>query len=228
MRACTTTTAFVVGILALGLAASAQQPRPDGAADRSPPSADAPGRRGRARSDDAGPPQPAAAPKSPQRARSGSPDQPNFMPPPGAFGGGFGEGGYGGFSGMRGGYGRGWAPQGLGGPGLLGEPPADDPEMQDLMKQDANLDRQAHEMAAQMREVRGAYGEDRTKLKAQLADLVKKHFDVRQKRRELQLKRMEDELKRLREAIAKRDDSRDSIIENRVKELVGEPRDLDF
>ena len=57
---------------------------------------------------------------------------------------------------------------------------------------------------------------------------MNKHFDVRQKRRELQLKRMEDELQRLREAITSRNKSRESIVTNHMKELVGEERDLEF
>jgi hypothetical protein len=136
----------------------------------------------------------------------------------GGFGGGMrGSGGFGGgMGGMRGGYGS---------YGSGGEGPPDDPEMRDLMKQDADLDRQTHETAVRMREARG---EDRAKLKSQLADMVNKHFDIRQKRRELQLKRMEEELQRLRDAIAKRNTSRDSIVENHLRELTGEPRDLDF
>ena len=100
-----------------------------------------------------------------------------------------------------------------------------DPEMNELMKQDVDLDRQAHELAASAREARG---EERNKLKSQLAELVNKHFDVRQKRRELSLKRMEEELQRLRDAIASRNKSRESIVDNHVKELVGDPRDLEF
>ena len=39
---------------------------------------------------------------------------------------------------------------------------------------------------------------------------------------------MEEEIKRLRDAITDRNKSRDSIVDNRVRELTGEPRDLDF
>ena len=115
------------------------------------------------------------------------------------------------------------------GPGMFGggygAMPPDDPEMRALNEHDAELDQQAHEMAARLREARG---EERPRLKMQLTELVNRQFDVRQKRRELQLKRMEEELKRLRETIAKRNDSRDSIVENHIREMIGEPRDLDF
>jgi len=68
----------------------------------------------------------------------------------------------------------------------------------------------------------------RANLRTQLAEVVNKHFDVRQKRRELQLKRMEEELKRLQEAITDRNKSRESIVSKRMLELVGDPKDLDF
>ena len=37
---------------------------------------------------------------------------------------------------------------------------------------------------------------------------------------------MEEELKRLRDAIAKRNDSRDTIVDIHIREMVGEPRDF--
>jgi hypothetical protein len=101
----------------------------------------------------------------------------------------------------------------------------DDPEMRELVEQDTVLDRQTHEMAAKLREVRG---DERERMKRQIAEMVGKHFEIRQKRRELQLKRMDEEIHRLREAIAKRNDARQTIVETRVRELTGEPRDLDF
>ncbi|HEY2413753.1 MAG TPA: hypothetical protein VGI40_15995 [Pirellulaceae bacterium] len=110
-------------------------------------------------------------------------------------------------------------------PGPFGEPPPDDPEMRDLMRQDAEMDRKTHELAMRIRESRG---DERAKLKSELSELVNNHFDVRQKRRELQLKRMEDELQRLREAISSRNKSRESIVTNHMKELIGEERDLEF
>ena len=108
--------------------------------------------------------------------------------------------------------------------GPFGEP-HDDPEMRDLMKQDAELEHQSFQMAQRIRE---ASGDERQRIRESLGDVVSKHFDVRQKRRELQIKRMEEELKRLRDEIAKRNDARKAIIDNRFRELTGESRDLDF
>jgi hypothetical protein len=131
--------------------------------------------------------------------------------------------GYGGFGGgMRGGGFPGGMP---GGANPFGEPPHDDPEMRELIKQDAELEQQSVQMAHRVRE---ATGEERQKLRDSLADVVVKHFEVRQKRRELQIKRMEDELKRLRDEIAKRNDARKTIIDNRLREMTGDPRELDF
>jgi septum formation topological specificity factor MinE len=106
-----------------------------------------------------------------------------------------------------------------------GSPEPEDPEMRDLMRKDSEMERQTMELAAQ---IRRAKPEEREKLKKDISELVAKHFEVRQERRKLQLKRMEEELKRLREAITKRDDSSDSIVKNRIAELIGEPRELDF
>ena len=75
------------------------------------------------------------------------------------------------------------------------------------MKQDADLDRQANDLANR---VRRASGPEREKLKSELSDLVNKHFDARQKRRDLQLKRLQEDLERLQSAISKRNASRPS------------------
>jgi len=106
-----------------------------------------------------------------------------------------------------------------------GSPEPDDPEMRDLIRKDSEMERQTMDLAEQYRR---ASGEQRDKLKKDISELVARHFDVRQERRKLQLKRLEEELKRLRDAITKRDDSSDSIVKNRISELIGDPRELDF
>ena len=130
---------------------------------------------------------------------------------------------------MPGGFMRGGAMPGIAGmpgmPGAYGEQPPDDPEMREILRQDMEMEHKTHELAMRIRESRG---DERTKQKSELTELVNKHFDVRQKRRELQLKRMEDELQRLREAISSRNKSRESIVTNHMKELIGEERDLEF
>jgi len=220
---------FLAGTLLLALASYAQAPPRDKGPDRPP--ADLPPRlRNSPAPDDEGPRPPGKGP----RARQDAPRDVNPDGGPRGFGGGFGgAGGGGGFGGGFGGRGGSrFVPQV--GPGLMpggpmmggyGMQPPDDPEMRELIEQDAQFDQQVGELASRVREARG---DERTKLKKQLTDVANKHFDVRQKRRELQLKRMEEELKRLRDEIAKRNESRDSIVENHIREMIGEPRDLDF
>src|SRR5205823_9306401 len=91
------------------------------------------------------------------------PGQPNYMRPggppmQGGYGGGFGGG-------MRGGGGM--MPGMPGGPGPFGEPSPDDPEMRELMKQDAELEQQSHQMAQRVRE---AGGEEKQRVRDSLAD----------------------------------------------------------
>jgi len=127
---------------------------------------------------------------------------------------------------MRGGL-RGYPP----GPGM-GPPPyemqrleQDDPEMYQLLVEDNRLDREALALARRVREAKST---EREKLRADLAVVVNKHFDVRQQRRELSLKRMEEELKRLREAIESRSKGREDVVQRRITELVGDDKDLEF
>jgi hypothetical protein len=101
----------------------------------------------------------------------------------------------------------------------------DDPQMYQLMVEDNRLDREALALARQVRE---AKSEEREKLRAELAVVVNKHFDVRQQRRELSLKRMEEELKRLKDAMESRAKGRDEIVQKRLTELVGADKDLEF
>jgi hypothetical protein len=233
--------------LAAALTASAQQP-PERSPDRPPRDEGAPRREGRP--DDDGPPPPARAKGKPgfpgDRDDDGPPPPGKGGPRPkdgdkgrsfggggGGFGGGYGQPpggmpapGYGGgFGGQRGGFGGPGMIPGMPGPGFGEGGPPDDPEMRDIMRQDAEMERKTHELAMRVREARG---EERTKLKAEITEHVNKHFEVRQKRRELQLKRMEEELQRLRDAISSRNKSRDTIVTNHIKELIGEERDLEF
>ena len=137
-----------------------------------------------------------------------------------------GRPGFPGFEGRR----DGRLPMGMGSPGI-GRPPdwqrmqQEDPEMYQLLVSDDELDRQALEMAEQ---VRRAKPEEREKLKATLKDIVGKHFEVRQQRRELQLKRMEEEIQRLRDAIKTRNDAREDVVNKRITELTGDVNPLDF
>ncbi|MBR5710148.1 MAG: hypothetical protein IKX40_05275 [Thermoguttaceae bacterium] len=99
-----------------------------------------------------------------------------------------------------------------------------DPELFKLLKLDAELDRTTRQLTMQYRQTVDA--DSKAEIGAQLAETVAKHFDVRQKRRALELERLEKELNRMKELFEKRNDSRDKIIEQRLKELKGEEESL--
>ena len=100
-----------------------------------------------------------------------------------------------------------------------------DPEMFKLMKEDMELTQQTH---AQSQEYRRADKDEKAKIKEKLADLVGKHFEVRQKMRSLEVKRLEENLKQLREKVEQRSKNRKSIVEKRLAELVGPEEDEHF
>jgi hypothetical protein len=87
-----------------------------------------------------------------------------------------------------------------------------------LMKQDMELDRQSRDLVAQYRK---ASVPQREKIKAQVVEIVNKHFDVRQQRRALELKRLEEELQRLRDSVEHRTKARKELVDKRVSELLG-------
>ena len=93
-----------------------------------------------------------------------------------------------------------------------------DPEMYKLVKADAELDRQARELAAQYRQ---AAAEKREQIRRQVEQLVNRHFEVRQQRRLLELKRLKDELQSFQEAIDRRTKARKDLVEKRVSDLLG-------
>ncbi len=94
-----------------------------------------------------------------------------------------------------------------------------DPEMFKLLETDTNLDHQSRELGMESRRLPK---DKQDELKKKLQGLVLEQFDARQQRRGLELKRLEAELKRIRESIEKREQSKQSIVERRVAELMGE------
>ena len=117
------------------------------------------------------------------------------------------------------------------GPGMMGrgtdwrELQRTDPELYEAERQDMELERKTFELVGQFRQARP---EERETLKTAIQETVVKHFEVRQRKRQLQLARLERELKRMREEIQRRDEAKDQIVGRRLKELIGEPGDLDF
>ena len=100
-----------------------------------------------------------------------------------------------------------------------------DEEMAELIRSDVELEQKTIQLAHRYRMARQ---EEKEELKTELSEVVNKHFEVRQEKRELQLKRMEESLENLRQAIKKRTDARDEIVNKRLGDLMGERGDLEF
>jgi hypothetical protein len=98
--------------------------------------------------------------------------------------------------------------------------------MEKLDTAEARLEARSQDITAHYRATTSE--SDRDALRGDLEDIVLQQFEVRQQRRQLELERLERQLKRLRESIEKRTSSRDSLIKQRVEQLVGEESDLGF
>ena len=94
-----------------------------------------------------------------------------------------------------------------------------------LLQADRRLEVESREIAL---EYRRAKGEDRDKLREKLVKVINAHFEARQERRELELKQVEKEVERLRDAIKRRNEARETIVERRVRKLAGEKDELEF
>jgi hypothetical protein len=111
-------------------------------------------------------------------------------------------------------------PRRPGGPMGMGPLPPElkhDPEMQELIQKDRQLERESHELSMQYRR---ASTQRRDSIKKEVEELASKQFDVRQQRRSLELKRLEEELQHVREAVARREKARKELIDRRVSELL--------
>ncbi|HVC98764.1 MAG TPA: hypothetical protein VND64_34185 [Pirellulales bacterium] len=99
-----------------------------------------------------------------------------------------------------------------------------DDQLAELAQLDTNLAQQSQQLIDQY----GAATDDvdRAKLKEQLAQTLERQFDSQQKLRELEVSRIEARLKTLRELIAKRNESKRSIIVKRLDQLIGDAEGL--
>ncbi len=98
--------------------------------------------------------------------------------------------------------------------------------MQKLSTEEARLEAKARDISAHYRAT--TVESERDQLRGDLEDVVLQQFEVRQQRRQLELERLESQLRRLREAIDKRSSSRETLIKQRIEQLVGEESDLGF
>lgn len=97
------------------------------------------------------------------------------------------------------------------------------PEMFRLRVQDYRLSRATTELGRALREAREANDEERARqLRAELEDRVRQHFKLRQEIREFELAQLEKRIEELRQQIEKRRGQGEQLIQERVRELIGE------
>ena len=100
-----------------------------------------------------------------------------------------------------------------------------------LHRRHEELERRSHDLAAELRELRerGEHSERQAELMEALARTVNEHFDLRTELREFELRRIHGELEHLQKAVEemrgdleRRARERDSIVERRVRMLLGD------
>ncbi|HUU98681.1 MAG TPA: hypothetical protein VM487_23350 [Phycisphaerae bacterium] len=100
-----------------------------------------------------------------------------------------------------------------------------------LHRRHEELERRSHDLAAELRELRerGEQSERQPELMEALEHAVNEHFDLRTELREFELRRIHGELEHLQKAVEemrgdleRRARERDSIVERRVRTLLGE------
>ena len=109
-------------------------------------------------------------------------------------------------------------------------------EMQELQGRNEELERHSAELTRRYHELRERpepeLREEQAELRRRIEETVEQHFDVRTELREIELRRVEMELDRLREMVERirddverREQARGSIIERRLRQLLGEGGD---
>jgi hypothetical protein len=90
--------------------------------------------------------------------------------------------------------------------------------------EEASLARQAEELARKLGDVKEE--SDRSKIKAQLTEVLGKQFDQRQKRHQDEIKALEDKVKKLRDLVDKRQENRREIIAKRLDQIQSDAEGL--
>ncbi|MBI4616264.1 MAG: hypothetical protein HY720_21805 [Planctomycetes bacterium] len=107
-----------------------------------------------------------------------------------------------------------------------GERPGDDPEAREHMKRQEELERRAKEIAEAFRRADGA--EQREELRGKLRETLGAIFEMREQMRRRELERLQHEIEEMRQALERRRENREAIIEKRLREMTGEGDDLDW
>jgi hypothetical protein len=101
-----------------------------------------------------------------------------------------------------------------------------DPELERLNQEDRTLEIESQRLVAAYRKAKE--GQEQSGLRRQLADVVTRHFDVRQQRREREVAQLEERIRRIRESIDARQSSREELIQLRLEQLIREADGLAF
>ena len=101
-----------------------------------------------------------------------------------------------------------------------------DPKAYKLTIEDTKIELECQKLSHQFKEARKNDEQDRmTEIHGKVAELVEKHFDVRQKLREMELEKLELRLAQARKQLEKRAGNRKELIQTRVTDLTGKQRE---
>jgi len=93
-----------------------------------------------------------------------------------------------------------------------------------LLGEEGNLERETANLVEEYSRTEDEA--QRGKTRAKLAETLQKQFDLQQKRRDLEVARIEAQLKKLRDIMRKRGESRQTIIDKRLDQLLREAEGL--
>jgi hypothetical protein len=110
-----------------------------------------------------------------------------------------------------------------GNPNFAAQPPAD-PELAKLLEEESALNEDIRELVGDY--ARTQDEGKRAAIKAKLSPVIDKQFDLQQKRRELEVTRLEAQIKKVREMMKKRADTRPTIVEKRLDQILREAEGL--
>lgn len=99
-----------------------------------------------------------------------------------------------------------------------------DPEMQKMMKQMQELNQEAMELAKEYKDETSQRNKE--KIKSKMDGVLDKAFDLRLEIGEKGVEKLKDKVAELEESLQKRKSSKDEIIENHLKKLLGEEKHL--
>ncbi len=100
----------------------------------------------------------------------------------------------------------------------------DDPEMGELAQVEAKASQESAEILSRYAATDNAA--DQKELKAKLRTALEDQFRVQLKRQQIELARIEERVRKLREQFKKRNDTRDTIIDRRLDQLINEAEGL--